>query len=69
MDLNSAIHTAAHGAFVRDDTTMSPGWSIRYVMETRLLYYFNSKGEQGHKVRFSDAQRSSSQWRTTLDGK
>ncbi len=69
MDLNSAIHTAEHGGFVRDDTTMSLGWSIRLVPEKKLLFYFNPKGEQAHQVHFSDAQRSSFQWRTTLDGK
>lgn len=69
MDLNSAIHTAECGGFVRDDMTMSPGWSIRYIAEKKLLYYFNPKGEQAHKVHFSDAMRSSFQWRTTLDGK
>jgi hypothetical protein len=69
MDLNSATHTAQCGGFIRDDATMSPGWSIRYIKEEKLLYYFNPKGEQAHKVTFSDAQRASFQWRTTLDGK
>lgn len=64
MDLNSAIHTAECGGHVRDDATMYAGWSMRYVKEEKLLYYFNPQGERAHKVKFSDAQRASSQWRT-----
>lgn len=64
MDLNSAIHTAECGGHVRDDATMSPDWTVRYVKEEKLLYYFDPKGEKRHRVKFSDAQRSSYQWRT-----
>ena len=64
MDLNSAIYTAESGGHVRDEATMSPDWTIRYVAEEKLLYYFNPKGERAHKVHFSDMQRASYQWRT-----
>jgi hypothetical protein len=64
MDLNDAIQTAESGGHVRDDATMSPDWTVRYVVEKKLLYYFTPKGEQAHRVYFSDAQRASCQWRT-----
>ena len=69
MDLNSAIQTAENGGHVRDDATMRPGWTMRYDKLQKLLYYFDPEGSRRHKVLFSDAQRSSPQWRTTLDGK
>jgi len=37
MDLNSATHTCQCGGFVRDDATMSPGWSMRWVAAEKLL--------------------------------
>jgi hypothetical protein len=64
MDLNSAMHTAECGGHVRDDTTMRADWTVRYVPTEKLFYYFNPKGEQAHRVQFSDAQRASIQWRT-----
>lgn len=66
MDLNEAVHAAQCGAHVRDDATMKPEWTVRSVADDKLLYYFNPKGERAHKVRFSDAQRSSFQWRTVI---
>jgi hypothetical protein len=63
MDLNDAIHTAQCGGFVRDDATMRTGWSVRYVKEEKLLFYFDPKGERAHRVQFSDAQRASFQWK------
>ncbi len=68
MDLNSAIHTAEHGGFIRNDELMRPGWSIRWVAEKKLLYYFNSLNDRMAPVYFNDAHRASFQWRTTLDG-
>lgn len=64
MDLNSAIHTAQCGGHVRDDATMIAEWTVRYDADEKLLYYFNPRGEKAHRVRFSDAQRASFQWRT-----
>ena len=64
MDLNSAIHTAKCGGHLRDDTSMKPEWTMRYVKDEELLYYFTPEGEKAHRVRFSDAQRTSIQWRT-----
>lgn len=64
MDLNSAMHTAQCGGHVRDDTTMREGWTVRWVKEEKLLYYFDPKGERAHLVKFSDAQRTSFQWKT-----
>jgi hypothetical protein len=64
MDLNSAIHAAECGGYVRDDATMRADWTVRYVKNEKLLYYFNPQGEKKHKVIFSDAQRMSIQWRT-----
>lgn len=64
MDLNSAIHTAECGGHVRDDATMAADWTVRYVRNEKLLYYFDPKGEKKHKVRFSDTQRASPLWRT-----
>lgn len=63
MDLNSAVDAAEAGATVRDDATMTADWTIRYIPKEKLLFYFNPKGEQAHKVRFSDAQRASFSWR------
>jgi hypothetical protein len=68
MDLNSAIHTAECGGNIRDDSLMAEGWSIRFVKEDKLLYYFNPEGEKAHKVRFYDVHRASFQWRTTING-
>lgn len=67
MDLNNAIQIAEAGKSVRDDATMTPGWSVRYIKAEKLLYYFNPKGERAHKVRFSDAHRASYQWRTITE--
>lgn len=64
MDLNSAEQAARSGACVRDDATMASDWTVRFVKEENLLYYFNPQGEKAHKVRFSDAMRASYQWRT-----
>lgn len=63
MDLNAAIKTAEAGVTVRDDATMATDWTVRYIKEERLLYYFDPKGEKRHKVKFSDAMRASYQWR------
>jgi hypothetical protein len=64
MDLNSAMHTAECGGHVRDDATMRADWTVRYIAKEKLFYYFNPQGERAHKVRFSEAQRASIQWRT-----
>jgi len=67
MDLNNAIQTAESvGAHIRDDATMRTGWTLRWVAEKKLFFYFDPKGEQAYRVQFSDAQRASSQWRTTV---
>ncbi len=63
MDLNSAITVAESGTPVRDDASMTLDWTVRYVKEEQLLYYFDPKGEKRHKIKFSDAQRASYQWR------
>lgn len=63
MDLNAAIAAAEAGAVVRDDASMTPGWTVRYVKEAKLLLYFDPKGERAHRVKFNDAQRASYQWR------
>lgn len=64
MDLNSAVQAAArNGAHIRDDATMKEGWTVRFVKEEALLFYFDPKGERAHKLRISDAQRASFQWR------
>jgi len=63
MDLNAAIKAAESGVAVRDDATMTVGWTMRYVKEDKLLYYFNPKGERAHRVAFHDAQRASYQWK------
>jgi hypothetical protein len=64
MDLNAAIHAAECGGHVRDDSTMIADWTMRYVKEEKLLYYFNPQGEKRHKVQFSNKMRTSFQWRT-----
>lgn len=65
MDLNAAVNFAIiSGLPVRCDATMRAGWTVRYDPKDRLLYYFNPKGEKAHKVIFTDAHRSSFQWRT-----
>jgi hypothetical protein len=64
MDLNSAIHTAQCGGHVRDEATMREGWTVRWVADEKLLYYFNPKGEKAHKIKFTDAMRASYQWKT-----
>ena len=64
MDLNSAIHTAQCGGSLRDDATMSVGWTVRWVADEKLLYYFTPKGEKAHKIVFNDRMRASYQWRT-----
>jgi hypothetical protein len=63
MDLNSAVHEAECGVSVRDDRTMAPDWTVRWVAEDKLLYYFRPNGERAHRVRFTDAQRASPLWR------
>ncbi len=64
MDLNSAIEIAERrGEFIRDDATMRAGWTIRYIADEKLLYFFDPKNEKAHKVRFNDAHRASFQWR------
>lgn len=63
MDLNSAIYAAEAGDYVRDDASMTPDWTMRYIKAEKLLWYFNPKGERAHRVKFSDAQRASFQWR------
>lgn len=64
MDLSSATYVAREqGAHVRDDATMREGWTVRWVPEEKLLYYFNPQNERKHKVQISDAQRASYQWR------
>lgn len=64
MDLNDATHSAQCGGFVRDDATMRHGWTVRWVPEEKLLYYFDPKGEKAHKIKFTDQMRASYQWRT-----
>lgn len=63
MDLNAAIIAAEAGALVRDDASMTVGWTMRYIKTDKLLYYFNPKGERAHRVSFQDAQRASYQWK------
>jgi hypothetical protein len=64
MDLNEAMSVATStGLSVRCDATMRFGWTIRYDPKDKLFYYFNPKGEKAHKVHFTDAHRSSFQWR------
>lgn len=63
MDLNSAISLAEVNIPVRDDLTMATGWTIRLDPKEKLLYYHRPTGERAHKVRFSDAHRSSFAWR------
>lgn len=63
MDLNSAIQTAQSGERVRDDATMSIGWTVRWVAAEKLLYYFKPTGEKAHKIIFNDQMRASFQWR------
>lgn len=63
MDLNAAIKSAEDGAVIRDDTTMRVGWTVRYLPAEKLLWYFNPKGERAHRIKFSDAQRASYQWK------
>jgi hypothetical protein len=64
MDLNEATRSAQCGRFVRDDATMRHGWTVRWVGEEKLLYYFTPRGDKAHKILFSDAMRASYQWRT-----
>lgn len=76
MDLNDAMHTARCGGFVRDDANMKADWKVGFVPKDvkqakrpplereGLFYYFNPLGEQAHKIIFTDAMRSSFQWRT-----
>lgn len=77
MDLNSAIHTARCGGYVRDDGTMVDGWKVCFVPKEGkenaklppadrlgLLYYINPLGERAHVVRITDAMRASYQWKT-----
>jgi len=64
MDLNGAVQAAQSGEHIRDDATMKPDWTVRFVAEEKLLYYFNPRGERAHMVRLSDAHRASFQWRT-----
>lgn len=64
MDLNSAIHTAQCGGHLRDDLTMTPDWTVRWVADEKLLYYFDPAGNKRHKITFSNAQRASFQWKT-----
>ena len=63
MDLNSAMHAAQSGGRVRDDATMAPDWTVRFVSSEGLFYYFDPEGKRAHKIKFSDAQRASFQWR------
>lgn len=63
MDLNGAIHMAQSGSAVRDDWTMKPGWTVRWIAEEKLLYFFTPKGEKARKIKFTDAMRASFQWR------
>jgi hypothetical protein len=64
VDLNSATHTAQCGAHIRDDANMREGWTVRWVAEEKLLYYFRPSGERAHKLIINDAHRASFQWRT-----
>lgn len=79
MDLNSAMHTARCGGKVRDDAVMRADWGVAFFPVTTkenmkrppaeregLFYYVNPLGEKAHKIIFSDAMRSSFQWRTML---
>lgn len=79
MDLNSALHTARCGGYVRDDATMAPDWKVCFLPHDTPLnhklaraeqsgcyIYVDPKGEQAHAVRFSDAMKASYQWRTVL---
>lgn len=63
MDLNSAVEAAKSGALVRDDATMREGWTVRWVPEQKLLYYFDPKGDKRHRIIFTDQHRSSFQWK------
>ena len=64
MDLNDATRVAQSGGFVRDDENMRHGWTVRWVADEKLLYYFNPQGEKAHKIVFTDLMRASYQWRT-----
>ncbi len=63
MDLNEAIKSAEAGAKIRDDGLMKPDWTVRFVKELGALFYFTPKGEQAHKIIFTDQHRASFQWR------
>jgi hypothetical protein len=63
MDLNEATLSAKCGSIVRDDATMKPGWTVRFVAEEKLLFYFNPKGDKANKILFTDAMRASYRWR------
>lgn len=76
MDLNDAMHTARCGGKVRDDANMKADWTVVFVPKDAaqmkrpvlerdgLFYYVNPLGEKAHKIMFTDAMRSSYQWRT-----
>lgn len=67
MDLNQAFAVAKTGVAIRDDATMASEWTVRWHEKEKLLYYHDPKGVKRHKIKFSDAQRASFQWRTFKD--
>jgi hypothetical protein len=47
---------------------MKPGWTVRFVAEEKLLFYFNPKGDKANKILFTDAMRASYRWRVVAPG-